>query len=78
MGFAIPAQGKAMAGGFSFPHQPMVRVLSFGDSPGKVPTCLLLAHPEGLGGGCILGGGSKFQCLVAQLMRSMSIVLHTG
>lgn len=55
MGFAIPAQGKAMAAAFSSPHQPMLRMLSFGDSPGKVPACLLLAHPAGLGGGCHSG-----------------------
>lgn len=77
MGFAIPSQDKAMAGAFSSPYQPMVRVLSFEDSPGKVPTCLLLAHPAGLEEVAILGGGGKFQCL-AQLMWSMSIVLHTG
>lgn len=31
MGFAIPAQDKAMAGAFSSPYQPIVRVLSFED-----------------------------------------------
>lgn len=75
MGFPTPAQGKAMAGA-SITTSAYGGGTVFGDSPGKVPTCFLPAHPAGLGESCPSGRRSQFQCLLAQLTQILSTGLY--
>lgn len=75
MGFPTPAQGKAMAGA-SITTSAYGGGTVFGDSPGKVPTCFLPAHPAGLGESCPSGRRSQFQFLLAQLTQILSTGLY--